>query len=409
MTAPVPKTSVLLARQPIMDESRRVLGYELLYRGLRESKESFDTTATARVICETLSHIGAERVVGPARMFINLGQDLLENGAAEVLASVLPAGQGVIEILEGVEASAEGLKAVARLRSQGVLVALDDFAFQPGVMPFLDHADYVKVDVLAAGAGLGSLAERLKPLGIPLIAEKVESLAVARTCADLGFQYFQGYFFARPEEQDGERVGVQAHSVITLLSELQRPEGAPAKLAETIGRDVALSHQILRLANSAAFRRRRAVSSLIDAVVLLGQDVIRQWASLLLMARLATHKPRELLSMALVRARLCQKIGEPLKEIEANVLFTAGLLSVLDALLDKPMVTVVNELPLGDNLRGALLGEKNSQLAETLRRAIACETGQWHTLAAEEQGAAAALLEAYVEALEFARRTLAAS
>jgi EAL and modified HD-GYP domain-containing signal transduction protein len=399
----------LLARQPIMDESRRVLGYELLYRGLRESKESFDTTATARVICETLSHIGAERVVGPARMFINLGQDLLESGAVEVLASVLPAGQGVIEILEGVEASAEGLKAVARLRSQGVLVALDDFAFQPGVMPFLDHADYVKVDVLAAGARLGSLADRLKPLGIPLIAEKVESLAVAKTCADLGFQYFQGYFFARPEEQDGERVGVQAHSVITLLSELQRPEGAPAKLAETIGRDVALSHQILRLANSAAFRRRRAVSSLIDAVVLLGQDVIRQWASLLLMARLATHKPRELLSMALVRARLCQKIGEPLKEIEPNVLFTAGLLSVLDALLDKPMVAVVNELPLGDNLRDALLGEKNSKLAMTLRRAIACETGQWDTLAKEEQGEAATLLEAYVEALEFARRTLAAS
>jgi len=411
VSTPAPKTSrsVLLARQPIMDESRRVLGYELLYRGLRENEESFDSTATARVICETLSHIGAERVVGPARMFINLGQDLLESGAAGVLASVLPAGQGVIEILEGVEASAEGLKAVARLRGQGILIALDDFAFQPGVTPFLEHADYVKVDVLAAGDGLAALAEKLRPYGIPLIAEKVETLAVANACAALGFQYFQGYFFARPEEQDGERVGVQAHSVITLLSELQRPEGAPAKLAETIGRDVALSHQILRLANSAAFRRRRAVSSLIDAVVLLGQDVIRQWASLLLMARLATHKPRELLSMALVRARLCQKIGERFTELDPNVLFTAGLLSVLDALLDKPMVTVVRELPLGDNLRDALLGESESKLALTLRRAIACETGQWNLLAAEDQGVAASLLEAYVEALEFARRTLAAS
>jgi EAL and modified HD-GYP domain-containing signal transduction protein len=127
------------------------------------------------------------------------------------------------------------------------------------------------------------------------------------------------------------------------------------------------------------------------------------------MARLATHKPRELLSMALVRARLCQKIGEPFTELEPNVLFTAGLLSVLDALLDKPMVTVVNELPLGNNLRDALLGDKHSKLALTLRRAIACETGQWNTLAAEERNAAASLLEAYVEALEFARRTLAAS
>jgi EAL and modified HD-GYP domain-containing signal transduction protein len=399
----------LLARQPIMDESRQVLGYELLYRGLRERAESFDSVATARVICETLAHIGAERVVGPARMFVNLGQDLLEDGAAEVLASVLPAGQGVLEILEGVEASPQGLKAVARLRSRGILIALDDFAFQPGVTPFLEHADYVKVDVMAAGAGLGALAERLRPYGIPLIAEKVETLAVAKGCADLGFQFFQGYFFARPEAQDGERVGVQVHSVITLLSELQRPEGVPAALAETIGRDVALSHQILRLANSAAFRRRRALSSLMDAVVLLGQDVIRQWASLLLMARLATHKPRELLNMALVRARLCQKIGESITELEPNVLFTAGLLSVLDALLDKPMATVVTELPLGDNLRDALLGQSSSKLAITLRRAIACETGQWNALAVDEQGVAASLLDAYVDALEFARSTLAAS
>jgi c-di-GMP-related signal transduction protein len=408
-SVPKESRSVLLARQPIMDVSRQVLGYELLYRGLRERAESFDSVATARVICETLAHIGAERVVGPARMFVNLGQDLLEDGAAEVLASVLPAGQGVIEILEGVEASPQGLKAVARLRSRGILIALDDFAFQAGVTPFLEHADYVKVDVMAAGAGLGALAERLLPYGIPLIAEKVETLAVAKSCADLGFQFFQGYFFARPEEQDGERVGVQVHSVITLLSELQRPEGMPAALAETIGRDVALSHQILRLANSAAFRRRRALSSLIDAVVLLGQDVIRQWASLLLMARLATHKPRELLNMALVRARLCQKIGESITELEPNVLFTAGLLSVLDALLDKPMATVVTELPLGDNLRDALLGQSTSKLAMTLRRAIACETGQWNALAVDEQGVAASLLDAYVDALEFARSTLAAS
>jgi c-di-GMP phosphodiesterase len=408
-SVPKESRSVLLARQPIMDVSRQVLGYELLYRGLRERAESFDSVATARVICETLAHIGAERVVGPARMFVNLGQDLLEDGAAEVLASILPAGQGVIEILEGVEASPQGLKAVARLRSRGILIALDDFAFQSGVTPFLEHADYVKVDVMAAGAGLGALAERLRPYGIPLIAEKVETLAVAKSCADLGFQFFQGYFFARPEEQDGERVGVQVHSVITLLSELPRPEGVPAALADTIGRDVALSHQILRLANSAAFRRRRALSSLMDAVVLLGQDVIRQWASLLLMARLATHKPRELLNMALVRARLCQKIGESITELEPNVLFTAGLLSVLDALLDKPMATVVTELPLGDNLRDALLGQSSSKLAITLRRAIACETGQWNALAVDEQGVAASLLDAYVDALEFARSTLAAS
>jgi c-di-GMP phosphodiesterase len=392
-----------------MDLSRQVLGYELLYRGVREEEHSFDSLATARVICETLAHIGAERVVGPAQMFVNLGQHLLEDGAAEVLASVLPAGQGVIEILEGVEASAEGLKAVARLRARGIHIALDDFAFQAGVMPFLEHADYVKVDVLAAGAGLAALADRLRPYGIPMIAEKVETLIVANACADLGFQYFQGYFFARPEAQDGERVGVQVHSVITLLTELQRPDGAPTALAETIGRDVALSHQVLRLANSAAFRRRRALESLIDAVVLLGQDIIRQWASLLLMARLGNRKPRELLMMALVRARLCQKIGESTAGLEPNVLFTAGLLSVLDALLDKPMETVVTELPLANSLREALLGQSKSILAQTLRRAIACETGQWNVLTVEEKGAIPSLLEAYVEALEFARGALAAS
>jgi len=397
--------TMVLARQPILTADGELFGYELLYRGERlDAAADAGMTQSARVLCEGLGTLGLDHLVGSARVFVNFDQSLLETD----LAAVLPPGQGVVEILETVEPTARVFETLDRLRRSGISVALDDFLFQPNAMPFLPYVEFVKVDVLAASDELGAVARRLQGHNVSLIAEKVETYEQVERCRALGFQFFQGYFFARPEGINARRVGASEMGVVSLIGELQKPESEAKEIAERVGTDLALVHQILKLANSAAYRRRRSVESIVDAVVLLGQDVIRQWASLLLLSRLGDHKPSELLALALVRGRMCQALGAAHRELGSSELFTVGLLSVLDALLDRPMQDLVAELPLSQLLRDALCGQSSSRLGVVLRRTIAHEGANWSDLGpltAEEE---TRLMKTYVNATQFARLALGA-
>jgi EAL and modified HD-GYP domain-containing signal transduction protein len=395
-------STITLARQPILGIDGKLFGYELLYRGSRlESAAAMGTTETARVLCEALGNIGLDRLVGNAHVFVNFDQDLLETD----FYALLPPGQGVVEILETVEATPRVLKTLEQLRRRGIGIAADDFVFQPNALAFLPLVDYVKVDILLAQDQLASYASRLKGYPVQLLAEKVETHEQAALCRDLGFGLFQGYYFARPESVPAQPLGATQIGVVDLIAELQKPDYEAVELGKKIGADLALAHQILKLANSAAFRRRRAINSIADAVILLGQDVIRQWASVLLLSRLGDNKPSELLVLALMRGRMCEALGAA-HSADANQLFTAGLLSVLDALLNRPMNELVTELALAQPLGEALCGDDTSSLGHTLQRAIAYERGDWSfmdSLSTREQNDT---LQAYVKAAHFANTTV---
>jgi EAL and modified HD-GYP domain-containing signal transduction protein len=395
-------SAITLARQPILGIDGKLFGYELLYRGPRLESTGMGTTQTARVLCEAIGNIGLEHLVGDARVFVNFDQDLLETD----FYALLPPGQGVVEILETVEATPRVLETLQHLRHRGIGIAADDFVFQPNALEFLPLVDYVKVDILLAKDQLASYASRLKGYHVQLLAEKVETHEQVALCRELGFRLFQGYYFARPESVPAQAISPTQIGVVDLISELQKPDYEAVELGKKIGADLTLAHQILKLANSAAFRRRRAINSIADAVILLGQDVIRQWASMLLLTRLGNNKPSELLVLALIRGRMCEALGAQRSAADASQLFTAGILSVLDALLNRPMNELVTELALAAPLGEALCGNDTSSLGHTLQRAIAYERGDWSfmdSLSAREQSDT---LAAYVKAAHFSNLTV---
>lgn len=394
---------VLFARQPIFDERQQVLGHELLYRGPRILSSAWGCIATARVLCAALGEIGLERIAPEEQLFINFDEALLVSGAAQIL----PPGRAVIEVLEDVTAGPAVLDRLAQLKRElGVRVALDDFAFQEHALGLLPLADFVKVDVLAQAERLEELVDRLRPLEVPLIAEKIETRDMQLRCRALGFRYFQGFFFAKPECMAGAPpLGAGQIALLQLLAELQGEEGSPEQIARVIGRDMHLVHQVLRLANSAHRRRRRVIGSIADAVVVLGRQTLLQWVSVLLLARLGRDKPSALLELALTRAALCERLSV-LVQVEPTVGFTVGLMSLLDALLDRPMSTIVASLQLSRELSEALLGDRSGPLGQLLGRVIDFEHGRWMGWEADAPIDAGRVMEAYLAALELVRLTL---
>jgi EAL and modified HD-GYP domain-containing signal transduction protein len=239
-----------------------------------------------------------------------------------------------------------------------------------------------------------------------LLAESVETREQFAACKALGFEYFQGNFFARPEPMAKRCLAPMELCVLTLVARLQNPQTCSDAVADAISVDVSLAHQILRIANSSAYYRGRDVTSILEAVVMLGHNVIRQWASLLLLSRLGVHKPSELLKIAVTRARLCQTLGSTHQELCCHELFTAGLLSVLDALFDQPMDDVLADLPLAASLKEALCGRPSGVLGEILRCAIDYGSGAWADAAVGDSSGQRIDMDTYLDAVEFADRAL---
>ncbi|MGC2029911.1 MAG: HDOD domain-containing protein [Steroidobacteraceae bacterium] len=396
--------SGLLARQPIFDRSGQRVAYELLYRGdgpSHERRES-DSTVTARVLVESIGSIGVADISGSAPLFVNFGQDLLHDRA---LFDLLPPESIIIEVLETVEPSQQLCESIARLRTRGFRIALDDFIYRPALEPLLALAHYVKIDVLASKDCLERELAHLARRGLQILAEKVETRAEFERCSLLGFDLFQGYYFCRPETLAARPLLANQMAVLDLITALQDPANDTKELAHIVNRDVALSYQLLRLANSALFKRRRPISTIQDAVVVLGLDGVKKWATLLILSRLGSGKPSELLRTALVRAHMCASLAGNEGSSDDSMYFTSGLLSVLDALLDRPMVRALSGLALIPDVTDALLGDTRGAVGRVLHQVQAYEAGDWsHALPSSHDNA---IGKVYLDALTSADGALA--
>jgi EAL and modified HD-GYP domain-containing signal transduction protein len=349
-------------------------------------------------VCEALVNLGIERVVGAAQIFINFDEEMLLQG----VAALLPRGRSVVEILENVVATPELIAVVQSLRKSGIKIALDDFSFQEHAQPFLPYADYIKIDVLACAETLPVITERLRPYpNIGLVAEKVETHEQHRYCGNSGYRYFQGYYFVRPETLVQERIGSNKVAILQVLTELQNPDRSADQLAHVIGRDVRLAQQILRLANSAAYRRTRRVTSIAEATVVLGEDTMRRCVSLLLLAQLGDNKPPELMCLALARGQMCEQLARVEADVDEGSAFTAGLFSVLDALMDRPMGAIVSELNLPTSMAAPLLGDVTLPLGALLKCVIDYQRGDWDALG-DMHERSASLARSYLQALQIA-------
>jgi EAL and modified HD-GYP domain-containing signal transduction protein len=350
---------VLVGRQPIFDRKMDVGGYELLFRSgpENEARISDASGATANVVMGSLTEIGLERLVGGHPAWVNVPREFVLEGLAEAMPERLT----VLELLEDQLIDEPLIDALRELKSRGYRIALDDFIYSPGANGLLPLVDVVKLDVNRLGRdGLLAQVRALRPFRVTLLAEKVETHDEYAFCLAAGCELFQGYFFCKPEVVRDRKIAVSRLAVLQFIAALHDPTVEFSGLTRVIVRDVALSYRLLCYVNSAFFGLRRQVSSITQALVLLGLENLRRWATLSLFASI-DGKPRELTVTALIRARFCELAGAGIPETTPGELFTLGLFSVLDALMDADIREVVRATPLPQDMCEALIGREGEK------------------------------------------------
>lgn len=394
-------SDALVGRQSICDGDLEVVGYELLYRSSRDvSPRDVDgDAATASVAINALVEIGLDRLVGDKRAFVNLTRNFIVGGHWRNL----PPDRVYLEILESVPPDDDVMAALRSAKEMGYLLALDDVVYSPRVEPFLPLVDVVKVEVPALDRdGLARHIDLLARPGVTLLAEKVETHEDFELCRGLGYEWFQGFFFCRPNVVRERKLPTDRISLIRLLARMQDPDLDLHEARAIIERNVSLSYQMLRVVNSAMYALPVRIDSIQQTIVLLGLTRIRRYVALLLLSEI-NDKPRELMQMALVRGRTCETLARRC-QTDPDSAFCVGLLSVIDALIDLPMNEALETIPLSKPLEAALL-LRDGQLGTLLSAALFCEGegsgGLADDLAPED------IVEAYFAAVEWARDVIA--
>lgn len=390
--------TVYLGRQPIFNSELKPLAYELLYRAsATDRSDQNDARATANVLINAFLEMGVQRVVGKARAFIHVTPEILDD---DLLRLFEPA-QLVLQLMPDFAYDDKVLVQVDRLRSAGYGISVDDLLVHEGTLPLLERAHFVKVDLNAVP--MDELAEHVAQLRrhpLALVAEKVETHEQFTRCSELGFDLYQGYFFAKPKLVAGRALAEDRISVMQLLSSLHNPASELHEVQEIIQRSVSLSYRLLRYANSAAFNLPRKIESIAQATVILGQRRLRDMATLLALTGM-DDKPQALTHTVLTRARVCAQLA-PQGRGNAETAFTVGLFSGLGAMMDQPLDKLLEQLPLADETRFAILSQEGP-FGQLLAAAMALETGD------QDNAALAALQpppQVYLDAADWATQAL---
>jgi EAL and modified HD-GYP domain-containing signal transduction protein len=325
---------------------------------------------------------------------VNVSRNFVAGG----MAFALPSDRVVLELLEDQGHDDELLAQLDLLRQDGYTVALDDFVWSPEREPLLSHVDIVKVEVLNRDpADVAEDVRRLSAYDVTLLAEKLETREDYERCAALGFELFQGYFFCKPETLSAKAVGPNRLAMLQLVAALQDPTIEFGTLETLIARDVALSYRLLRYINSAFFGLRREVDSIGRALALLGLENVKRWSTLTVFAGI-DDKPREVIVTGLARARFCELAGPRLyDDLQPDRLFTLGLFSVIDALMDQPMEDLLATIPFPAAMTDALI-KGTGRKGDLLEAALNCERGDFPS---------ADLAEVQLEAMSWASEAAA--
>ncbi|KPK94980.1 MAG: hypothetical protein AMJ94_00605 [Deltaproteobacteria bacterium SM23_61] len=368
-----------IARQPIFDARRNVYGYELFFRSGLENvfRHSDPDQATSKVMVDSFFLFNLNDLTGGKRAFINVPREIL----LKEYMFFLPREQVVVELLETVEPDAEVLQACQKLKHAGYLIAMDDFVYEPRYEPLLEFTDFVKVDFLATPEeARKSLLQKISPLRVRLVAEKVETLEMFQHGIESGYSFFQGYFFSKPAILVAKDIPTFKANYFQLLKEIHTVGTDLNKLDEIIRRDVALTYKLLRYINSAFFGLPHKIKSVKQALVLLGEKTIKNWISFVALASMAVDKPEELLVLTIVRARFCEMLAPYFNLADRkDDSFLMGLFSLIDAFLDRPLSQILAEIPIDDPIKLALLGEP-SRLGEIYKYTLSYEKAAWGDL-----------------------------
>jgi len=372
----MPEASNLIARQPICNKQLKVVAFELLYRmqsgGGNHAVVDDADGATIDVLLSAFNDLSIDDVVGKKKAFVNFTSNIL-------LAQLPPISpkQLVIELLEDQEITPALLKTLGRLRKQGYKIALDDFCLTKETISLLDYADIIKLDVLdVAPESWAAYIPKLKDRGITFLAEKVETYDVFEQCCELGFDLFQGYFFAKPKVITGKRISNNEITILSLLTKLNAKDINISEVTNLISHDANLSYNLLRTINSGLFNLPSKVDSIKHAITMLGLTHLKSWISFLALSSL-DNKPQVLTELAMVRAKMCEELGKTItRRASADDYFTIGMLSLIDAFFDMPMDELVKKLSLSDTMKNALL-KREGEMGSALDCVINYQNGTW--------------------------------
>lgn len=365
--------AVFVARQAIFDRQREVAGYELLYRRSETPTEHEPVqqgSATALMVCEAAFAIGFDKLCDNKLTFINADRQFLLDGAPEIQPAAV-----VFQVGEDVDDDEAMVESCRRLKAQGFRLVLDD-ARSEQVPGLREIADFLKVSFPRSDAGRCAAAVRHAGRAVP-IATHIETPEAFGRAYSLGYRYFQGFFFGQPVIKEGRVMAPDQMNRLRLLQALQDPRMTVDQLDALIKPDPALCYRILRTVNSAAFARRTSPKSIREALLLIGHDSVRRWASLWALTGSTAPGQSELLALSVIRARVCEVLagstGDP--ELAATG-FLVGICSLLDVILARPMAGVMEDLGLDANVCAALMGEANT-LRGVLDCVIAYTSGRW--------------------------------
>lgn len=342
-----------VARQPIVDKRGCTYGYELLFRsGRNQTRAEIENGDLATMTVATSGFISSqEKVDQSKRIFINFTERLIVEGAPRAL----PPTVTVIEILEDTRPSPEVMQELIKLKQDGYFIAIDDFEDSGTNDPLLDIADIIKVDVLGkTKEEITRIYKKIANKKVLPLAEKVENQNSYEFLLELGFEYFQGYFFAKPENLTGKKIRGSQTTKLRILSALNDPDINTDKLVDLVASDPSVTYRLLRLLNSAAFSFSMQIESVRHAVMLLGDIRICYWLRMVVLSDLiSSDKPEELYLMALSRGKLLEELATGIRTSKdtPESLFLFGMLSLLDVMLDIPFRIIFDQLPLPDSFK----------------------------------------------------------
>jgi len=395
-------TDFYLARQPIFDKNNNVIGYELLHHRneLNPGQIDYGDRSSSQILITALLDIGLTEVVGDKLAFINIPREYFQGEISFPLARK----QIVLEVLQDILPNAEIMFSLRQFTLRNAYpLLLEGFDFDDSSLELLPMANFIKLDVKNLAEDIvRQQLHTLKNFNGPLIANHVDNMQLYYYAKELGFDLFQGFYFCESCYETTETVAIgsfnRKSSELRLLSDLLQPHISYSKLQALVARDVTLTYRVLRYINSEKFHLARPVETIQQAISLLGLKPITTWMVILVLARFK-HKPEELLTLALVRAKMCEAMSKH-ANLNIDTGFTVGLLSTLDALLDKDMATVVAELPLNNAAKSAL-EKKSGPLGEILGTIIAYEQADWQSDFIRDSKNSSQLTAVYLDAIHW--------
>ncbi|KGJ96076.1 EAL and HDOD domain-containing protein [Colwellia psychrerythraea] len=365
------------ARQPILDKSKKLFAYELLFRDSIDNvfPDIDGDEATSKMIEASQFNMGISEFTGNKAAFINFTLETMSKGYPEMLTP----DEVVVEILETVKPGKKLLSLCKDLHTKGYTLALDDYEHQNVWAHFYPFIKIIKIDIQQSS--LDDIKEVLVAIKdhphIKMLAEKVETYEEYDQMLQLGFDYFQGYFFAKPEMIKTKSLSPSQVAMAELLYETSKTELDLNGITSVFERDVSLSYKLLRYANSAIFKRRNEISTIKQALVILGSGELKRFIGLMFAVTANPDKPSELIKMAMTRAKFCELVAQDIRsQLDISIAFLTGLLSMIDAILDEEMATVLEKLPLSQEIKDPLLTKKGV-MAALIKLVEFIEQAEW--------------------------------